>query len=198
MIICFVRKMKFVCSSDTHGFHDKLLVPEGDVFIFAGDFSDRFRDIDKFNQFLGTLSHKYKLIIFGNHELLYQNRSNSIADLLTNGILLNNSELTINGIKIWGMPWLGDIQSIPHGSDILITHIPPFGQGDLKYERHLGSKELLEKIQIVKPKYHVFGHIHESYGISKCVINDHEIICLNVAAITGFDDISNPPMIFEL
>lgn len=34
------ESMRVVCVSDTHGAHEQLDVPDGDVFIHAGDFSD--------------------------------------------------------------------------------------------------------------------------------------------------------------
>lgn len=44
-----------------------------------------------------------------------------------------------------------------------MTHGPPLGHGDLvRTGDHLGCVELLSTIQQrVRPKYHVFGHIHE-------------------------------------
>jgi Icc-related predicted phosphoesterase len=52
---------------------------------------------------------------------------------------------------------------IPDDTDILITHTPPIGHGDLCCSGvRAGCVELLSTVQNrVKPKYHVFGHIHE-------------------------------------
>ena len=52
---------------------------------------------------------------------------------------------------------------IPNDVDILITHTPPVGHGDLCCTGvRAGCVELLNSIQKrIKPKYHVFGHIHE-------------------------------------
>lgn len=33
--------MKLVCISDTHGLHERVAVPNGDVLIHAGDFTER-------------------------------------------------------------------------------------------------------------------------------------------------------------
>lgn len=57
--------------------------------------------------------------------------------------------------KVW--------KKIPEGIDILITHGPPIGHGDL-CSSHLraGCVDLLREIQErVRPKYHLFGHVHE-------------------------------------
>jgi hypothetical protein len=52
---------------------------------------------------------------------------------------------------------------IPDDTDILVTHGPPVGYGDLCYSGvRAGCVELLTTVQQrVKPKYHIFGHIHE-------------------------------------
>lgn len=52
---------------------------------------------------------------------------------------------------------------IPSDTDILVTHTPPVGHGDLCCTGvRAGCVELLSTVQNrVKPKYHVFGHIHE-------------------------------------
>ena len=66
---------------------------------------------------------------------------------------------------------------IPDDTDILITHSPPYGMQDIVRRNfgidgstmticeHAGSESLLEKIEVVKPRLHIFGHIHEGYGM---------------------------------
>jgi len=57
---------------------------------------------------------------------------------------------------------------IPDDTDILVTHTPPVGHGDLCCTGiRAGCVELLTTVQQrVKPKYHVFGHIHEGELVS--------------------------------
>ena len=64
--------------------------------------------------------------------------------------------------KVW--------EKIPEGIDILITHGPPIGHGDLCLShQRAGCVDLLREIQErVKPKYHVFGHVHEGQLILVC------------------------------
>ncbi|KAM7195662.1 calcineurin-like phosphoesterase [Naviculisporaceae sp. PSN 640] len=54
-------------------------------------------------------------------------------------------------------PWKG---AIPEETDVLITHTPPAFHRDLS----LGCTGLLAEIWRVKPKLHVFGHIHWGAG----------------------------------
>jgi Icc-related predicted phosphoesterase len=50
----------------------------------------------------------------------------------------------------------------------LVTHCPPFGIRDFNSQgKSAGSEYLRDKVLAMKPKYHVFGHIHESPGMDK-------------------------------
>ena len=57
-------------------------------------------------------------------------------------------------------------ETIPEDVDILITHGPPKSILDfsLHQRENCGSKSLLNKVLELRPKYHIFGHIHESRG----------------------------------
>ena len=92
--------------------------------------------------------------------------------------------MEIMGIKFWGSPWQPEFfdwafnasrgeeirqywDKIPTGIDVLITHGPPFKLGDqTDIGEHVGCLDLLDAIERVKPKLHVFGHIHEGYGVT--------------------------------
>lgn len=56
-------------------------------------------------------------------------------------------------------------KSIPENIDVLITHGPPYGILDKTYDKvNAGCKGLLKFVERLKPKVHIFGHIHEAYG----------------------------------
>ena len=84
-------------------------------------------------------------------------------------------------LKFWGSPWQPEFGSwafnlprgaklrakwklIPRGTDVLITHSPPRGILDATAYHSLGCEELSKRVAIVRPRLHVFGHIHEAYG----------------------------------
>ena len=48
-------------------------IPDGDVLIHAGDFTrcGHLQEVKEFNTWLGTLPHKHKIVIAGNHELSF-------------------------------------------------------------------------------------------------------------------------------
>ena len=54
-------------------------------------------------------------------------------------------------------------QRIPDDVDVLITHGPPVGHGDLcSGGNRAGCVDLLRHVETrIQPKLHVFGHIHE-------------------------------------
>jgi Icc-related predicted phosphoesterase len=176
--------MRIVCLSDTHGLHKQVAVPDGDLLLHAGDVSRRggLAEVIEFNRWLGTLPHPHKVLIAGNHDFLFEQEPALAASLITNAIYLNDSGVEIGGIRIWGSPispeyhnWAFNRQRgaiirrhwnlIPAGTDILITHGPPLGVLDLARDgQATGCSDLLEVVEKIGPKLHLFGHIHEAYG----------------------------------
>lgn len=66
--------MRLVATSDTHKPVDPSLIPDGDVFVHAGDLCETGYP-DDFNlnlQWLAALPHKYKFFIPGNHDFHLQ------------------------------------------------------------------------------------------------------------------------------
>ena len=60
-------------------------------------------------------------------------------------------------------PW-----SVPSGLDVLVTHGPPLGILDRTYDgQHVGCEDLKRTVEDKRPKLHVFGHIHEGYGVER-------------------------------
>ena len=109
--------------------------------------------------------------------------SSSIKNSLSNeATLLQDQLLEWEGLSIYGSPWIPDLphfayhlradellakwQAIPSNIDILITHTPPWGVLDLrsKHISSLGCRHLADELKRIKPRLHVFGHVHESHG----------------------------------
>ncbi len=194
--------MNIVCISDTHGMHRDFDIPNGDVLVFAGDMCSvgNLDDISDFNTFLGELPHKHKVVVCGNHDWAFEREPVIAQALLTNCIYLQDEGCEIDGLKFWGSPWQPEFgkwafnlprgvklrekwAKIPSDTDVLVTHSPPFGICDLVVtDRNEGCEELLKVIQKIKPKLHVFGHIHEAYG----KFTDEHTIFVN-ASICTFD-----------
>lgn len=177
--------MKIVCISDTHGRHDGIVLPEGDVLVHAGDSTKRggVAEIDAFNAWLGGLPFERKVVIAGNHDFALE-RDPYVRTHITNATYLEDEGCEIRGVRFWGSPWQPRFFDwafnedrgllwrkwalIPTGVDVLITHGPPAGMLDRTYSGEpVGCEELYEELERVRPRLHVFGHIHEAYGIMR-------------------------------
>jgi len=173
-----------VIISDTHGMHDKLAIPEGDILIHAGDMCNagKLREVVEFNDWIGDLPHEHKIVIAGNHDWCFERQPNKTQAILTNCTYLQDSSVEIDGLKFFGSPWQPEFcngafnirrghdlrikwSTIPDDVDVLITHCPPFGFGDgTFYGESAGCVDLAKRVKEIRPRLHAFGHIHEGYG----------------------------------
>jgi predicted phosphodiesterase len=175
--------VRIVCISDTHAQHRNLVVPDGDVLVHAGDFtrSGSEKDVRDFDAWLGALPHRHKVIIAGNHDFCFE-YDPAARGWISNAHYLQDEGLTLDGVRFWGSPWqprffdwafnldrgapLRRVWAlIPSDTDVLITHGPPFGILDTTSRGEpVGCEELLGAVRRVRPRLHVFGHIHEDHG----------------------------------
>jgi Icc-related predicted phosphoesterase len=207
--------LKIVCMSDTHGLHRELDVPEGDLLIYAGDVcplsGERSAMVD-FNSWLGELSYKFKCLVPGNHDHLPPGRPLR-RSLLSNAVVLLNEGIEIEGLRIWGSAVASlegggafgvesaegrrEVYSqIPAETDILITHEPPHGILDADFDSswHFGCRELLEAVTRVRPKLHVFGHVHSGYG----VFETKDTTFVNAALLGVHGELDRSPLVFKM
>jgi Icc-related predicted phosphoesterase len=211
-----MSSIRIVCISDTHGQHAKLNVPDGDVLIHAGDFAafgDTPIEVIDFNQWLGTLLHRYKVVIAGNHDCMFERHPGAARELLTNVIYLENSGTELAGLKIWGSPvqpefnnWAFNVargaairrywKMIPEDTDVLITHGPPYGILDTAHPitAYLGCEELANTVEQIKPRLHVFGHIHGGHGQLKA--NGTQFV--NASVVNEAYQLVHAPQVFEI
>lgn len=204
--------IKIVALSDTHGKHGGMDVPEGDVLVYAGDMTSRgnISELRDFNDFLGTLPHPHKIVIAGNHDFCFERERERSAAVMTNCTYIQDEMVQVLGLNIYGSPWQpwfydwafnlqrgAEIKAkwdlIPQNTDILVTHGPPLGFGDtvLRGEK-VGCQDLLNTIKIIKPRLHIFGHIHEGYGI----YSENETTYLNASICNFSYEPVNDPLVF--
>ena len=50
------------------------------------------------------------------------------------------------------------------GVDVLVTHAPAFGLGDLDTLPHRGFRCFLKFLEKYRPRYMLHGHVHRNYG----------------------------------
>ena len=209
--------MKIVCLSDTHNLLDRISVPDGDVLLHAGDFTNKgtIPEIAKFNYDIMKLPHPNKVVIAGNHELLFESDNVLARSLLDPSIhYLEQSSVVIDGIKIWGSPYTPEFcgwafgyngmdyqlrpywDEIPDDADIVITHGPPhmimdFVKEANNYHKNIGCKELRKAIERVGPRLHLFGHNHGGYGSNKT----NNVVYINAAC---GDKAQNKPIVYNI
>ena len=210
--------MKLVCISDTHGLHDELTIPEGDVLIHAGDFSrsGKTKELIEFNAFLLAQPHRHKIVIAGNHDWCFERDRNASEALLSAAVYLQDSSVDIEGVQFYGSPWqprffdwafnldrgepLKQVWSrIPQNTDVLITHGPPLGIGDeVKDGYEVGCEDLLNAIERVQPKVHIFGHIHEGYGTYTRAYAQKSTTFINACNLDERYQVVNAPIVIEV
>jgi Icc-related predicted phosphoesterase len=136
-----------------------------DKKVFIGGNHDRILEID--TTWSSLTIQDYPKIIY------LQDEGFSLYDLITD-----------KSVKIYGSPWQPEFynwafnlprmgteleekwKNIPLDTDILITHGPAWGHLDtvIGQTENLGCELLSQRIETVKPKIHVCGHIHTGYG----------------------------------
>ena len=212
--------MKIAVLSDTHGKHFGIQVPDADTVIHCGDFCDfgQIKDAMSFLNWFNCLPHKNKIFIAGNHDLAFE-KDSFIKNVLRYDYpqltYLEDSGCEIEGVKFWGSPvsprffnWAfnrtrgAEIRRhwdmIPLDTDVLITHGPPFQILDRaprgnSYD-HVGCRDLLDKIVLLSPKLHLFGHIHADGG--KSFVSGMNTIFCNASIVSEDYSVTNQPQVF--
>ena len=206
--------MKIVFISDTHTKHNEIDIPNGDMLICSGDFTNvgSENDVRKFNKWMGTLPHKHKIAISGNHDFFFERCERKWIDsICTNFTYIKDESIVVEGLKIYGSPWTPKFgewafsyprkseqlkliwDMIPEDTDILVTHAPPYGTLDA-CPLPQGCEHLADRVLVVKPKIHTFGHIHEGAGT---VIKDG-IQYVNASCLDGMYQAVNDPIVIDI
>lgn len=226
----------FCATSDFHGYLPE--IPPCDVLLIAGDIVpvnnhklpfQRDWIKDTFEQWLQKTKQESGaseiILCWGNHDHIGEEMP-SIKYSMSCTVLTDElHEFEVNGEswKIWGSPWtkrffdwsfnmdpepLAELHSSIPPCDIVVTHGPPYGFGDLArrikqgfvgalpdvdYE-HTGSPALTDWIVANDPKLVVFGHIHGGFGTRTL----GDTIIANVSYVSEGYRPTNPPQVFEL
>lgn len=206
--------MLIACIGDTHGFHRKLDVPEAEILVHAGDFSTpraTVEELEDFNAWLGELPHRHKVVVAGNHDKLFEADPKLARARLSNAVYLEQSGIALGGIRFWGCPVTPVLphmafavargaggkywDKMPAETDVLVTHGPPFGILDKEniLAEHMGCIQLTKAVQRVRPRLHVFGHIHGGRGREE---GPNGTQFVNCAVLNG--NRLSPPIVVDL
>jgi len=197
---------KITAISDLHG-HLPHKLQGGDILIVAGDLTarDTPKQLDDFWRWCLYQNFNHIVVIAGNHDTYLENNPEFFRDRGPDFYYLCDEYIEIEGVKIYGSPrsvyfeevnplcsafMLPDTdlipywEKIPDNLDILITHTPPWGILDQvitsREVRNCGSKYLTEVVLKKKPRYHIFGHLHEHGGM---VYNNKDTTFMNVSHV---------------
>ena len=233
--------MKILATSDMHGNLDGINLDGIDVAFFAGDIAPlrglSYWDVYDQLEWMNTEFYSFCLewpkakIVFapGNHDFFplakekcrgklgFKGLDLSL-NLAQNATMLLDNSTDINGLKVYGTPWVPIINhrwafeaypdllkrkfsAIPHGLDVLLVHSPPrLGLVDVSLEYgpesdKFGSHELVEEIAAKEPKICFCGHIHSgSHDMAKLCSTE----VWNVSRVNESYEIAYDPLIVEL
>lgn len=172
MIIDYKEK-RLVVFADTHGAHRQLPIDAVDIAIHLDDACTLGNNV-QLNDFLDWFSNypaKYKLFVAGNHELQWELEPDEFLELFPQNIIfLENRSICLEEINFLSVPARMGLHStpkikLPEKTDFLLTHAPPKDILDNSF----GCTILKKFVMKLQPNYHLFGHIHETSGESKCV-----------------------------
>src|SRR4029450_13285789 len=112
----------------------------------------------------------------GTHDWCFEQMPEACADVLTNAIYLQDSAITLDGVRFYGSPWQPWFYDwafnlprgpqirekwvlIPADTNVLIPHGPPQGYADRTFRhQHAGCADLLDIVETIAPRVHIFGH----------------------------------------
>lgn len=181
-------------------------------------------ELEDFKYWIDSVSHLYKHIILvpGNHDRIFQAEEQQSRLILNNVTVLIDEYVEILGLRIYGTPyqpffnnWAFNLKGkalhdkyrkIPDKLDILITHSPPkgildsvrqvFDRKTKTYLEHVsyGSEFLYKQVVKKQPRFHFFGHIHDSFG----VFNSGTTVFANASSCSEKYEITNQVLVFEI
>ncbi len=144
-----------------------------DLILAAGDLKPEYLT------FLVTMGRAPLVYVHGNHDRSYE-RFPPEGCLCADGRIV-----TVNGLRILGLGGCRWYNGGPHqytekemrrryrrlwwdrlrakGVDIILTHAPPLGLGDLDDVVHKGFGFFLELMDRLHPRYLIHGHVHPNY-----------------------------------
>ncbi len=178
--------MRFVAVADTHLFHADLQVPDGDVLVHAGDLcrGGTLDELERGLAWVRALPHPIKILVAGNHDWAFASEPAAARAMVGEAgiVYLQDSGAEVGGMRVWGSPWQPAYNDwafnlprgralaekwamIPPGVDVLVTHGPPAGFGDRSSTGGRGGcADLRARVAELRPRVHLFGHIHEDGG----------------------------------
>jgi Icc-related predicted phosphoesterase len=219
--------MRIVAIADQHGHLPA--IPPCDCLLIAGDICPaRDHSISAqldflsgpFRAWLDHVPARDVVATWGNHDFIGQESPKLVPRLRWQ--LLVDRAVEIDGWRIYGTPWQPMFQNwafnlsehqlaakweqIEHGTEILLCHGPPRGYGDNaprpgQRDEHVGSPSLLLRIERVRPRLVVFGHVHNGRGqwrLPGVKASDRPVMLVNAVLLDETYQLVHPPVVLDL
>jgi Icc-related predicted phosphoesterase len=222
--------MRVVCISDIHGQLPQ--IGACDLLLIAGDITpvtDHTTSFqaawlqNTFRVWLDDLPAWHICGVAGNHDFVFEKEPDLVPKNLRWNYL-QDSSVTIEGLKIYGTPWqpwfcdwafnspkknaeeflASKFAKIPGDTDILLAHGAPRGYGDFAPAQgpnggeHVGSTALRDRLLEIAPPLTVFGHLHSGYGVYKIPSGNRTATLANASLLDDNYHIANPPLVFDV
>lgn len=223
--------MRICAVSDLHGHLP--VIPPCDVLVVGGDicpdtfgkkFSMHYPELQLrwFQEIWVPWASKQAPLVlgtWGNHDWCGHLQDGGYWNPADNVHMMIDQGFEQEGIKFWFSPWSNRFmnwafmkppaklkaiyEGIPEGIDVLVSHQPPYGFGDLcpDWERdrpdrliHVASKELLHELDRVSPQVVFCGHLHSGRGI----YNHNDTVIMNVTAVNERYELVYDPVVIPL
>jgi len=213
-----------VCISDTHTYHDRIEVPDGDILVHAGDFCGQgsIPEVSHFLDWMEKQPHETKIVVPGNHDICVEEESEVRKEFERSGIelLIDSDHMDVrSGLTFYGLPWTPDFypdvwgfqhrdapypperlwDEVPPFVDIIVTHGPPYGFADQiipHVNQHLGCPVQAQRVLEMRStlKGVICGHIHGGYGEQDMA----GVKLINASICTEGYQPTNPPIVWSI
>lgn len=188
-----------------------LIIHSGDACSSSHLEHNRIEWVDFLIWFKG-INNIPKIFVPGNHDCwIEKNEKIARSQCYESGIkILINEPFEFLGLNFWGSPltpWFNDWaynrrreslnkmwQTIPDNTDVIICHGPPKGVLDITEDKdrkveQVGCSALGKRIEKIKPKAVLFGHIHDYKDYKNTgVLYRDDIIYSNASCIEDGKD----------
>ena len=150
---------------------------EYDLIISCGDLKAEYLS------FLVTMARCPVLYVHGNHDTSYDKKPPLGCDCIDDQLVIYNGVRILGlGGCVWYHPGTHQYTEkqmrsrirklkwkiwLAGGVDIVVTHAPPEGMGDLQDNAHQGFAVFRELLEEYQPQFLLHGHSHLNYGANQ-------------------------------
>jgi Icc-related predicted phosphoesterase len=210
---------RIVAISDTHGYHEDLEIPKGDLLVHCGDFTrglDSLRELPAFSEWMTSQPTEVKLLCPGNHDCIFEEQPDLAKQMFSGlsetfgSILMFNHSFFMSSYQRIFCNWAFNREeeerermynSVPSDltdqTQVLVSHAPPWSILDTSQGKNLGCKPLYDfKERMPRLKLHLFGHIHGQGTLTPTKIGN--TLYVNCAVLNDKYELVRKPVVIDI